>query len=111
LSEGITKARKHAARTWFEGLRDLICAAFEAIEREAGSDACFAYTPWQRDANEGEGGGGVQGMEDVASLPKVTEALLKAGYSKEDIAKIWGGNVLRVLAAAEAEAKREQTAS
>ena len=58
-----------------------------------------------------DGGGGVQGMEDVASLPKVTEALMKAGYSKDDIAKIWSGNVLRVLAAAEAEAKREQSAS
>ena len=36
------------ARTWFEQLRDLICAEFEAIEREAGSDARFAYTPWDR---------------------------------------------------------------
>jgi len=57
-----------------------------------------------------DGGGGVQGMEDVASLPKVTEALLKAGYSNDDIAKIWSGNVLRVLAAAEAEARHEQAA-
>lgn len=56
-----------------------------------------------------DGGGGVIGMEDVASLPKVTEALLKAGYSPDDIAKVWSGNVLRVLAAAEAEAQREKT--
>ena len=41
------------ARAWFESLRDRICAAFEAIEREAGSDASFAYTPWQRDAADG----------------------------------------------------------
>ena len=54
-----------------------------------------------------DGGGGVVGMEDVASLPKVTEMLLKAGYSKADIAKIWSGNVLRVLTAAEAEAAKE----
>jgi membrane dipeptidase len=54
-----------------------------------------------------DGGGGVAGMEDVASLPKVTEILLKAGYSRDDIAKVWSGNVLRVLAAAEAEAARE----
>lgn len=37
------------AKEWFETLRDQICAAFEAIEREAGSDASFTYTPWQRE--------------------------------------------------------------
>eukprot|EP01037_Dinobryon_pediforme_P004480 gene4480-4526_t len=54
-----------------------------------------------------DGGGGVVGLEDVVSLPKITEALLKAGYTREDVGKIWSGNVLRVLAAAEAEAARE----
>ncbi|MBH1993190.1 MAG: dipeptidase [Sphingomonadaceae bacterium] len=49
-----------------------------------------------------DGGGGVIGMEDVLDLPKITNALLKAGYSEADIQKIWSGNVLRVLAAAEA---------
>ncbi|MDX3899832.1 MAG: dipeptidase [Sphingobium sp.] len=49
-----------------------------------------------------DGGGGVTGMEDVLALPKITAALLKAGYSESDVAKIWSGNVLRVLAAAEA---------
>jgi len=51
-----------------------------------------------------DGGGGVAGMEDVADVPRITEALLAAGYSRADIAKIWSGNVLRVLAAAEAAA-------
>ncbi|MEO6716711.1 MAG: oxygen-dependent coproporphyrinogen oxidase [Novosphingobium sp.] len=54
------------ASQWFEGLRDRICAAFEAIEREAGSDAAFEYTPWQREAVEGgaagETGGGTRGL-------------------------------------------------
>ena len=58
-----------------------------------------------------DGGGGVVGLEDVASLPKITEALLNAGYSREDVAKIWSGNVLRVLAAAKAEAAREAAAN
>jgi len=52
-----------------------------------------------------DGGGGVIGLEDVADLPKLTGALLAAGYSKDDVAKIWSGNVLRVLAAAEAAAQ------
>ena len=50
-----------------------------------------------------DGGGGVVGMEDVVDLPKITDALLKAGYSEADVQKIWSGNVLRVLAAAEAK--------
>jgi len=51
------------ARTWFESLRDRICAEFVAIEREAGSDAEFEYTPWNRVDHDGsEGGGGVRGL-------------------------------------------------
>ena len=49
-----------------------------------------------------DGGGGVIGMEDVAAYPKITARLLAAGYSRGDLAKIWGGNVLRVMRQAEA---------
>lgn len=48
-----------------------------------------------------DGGGGVGGMEDIASLPRITEWLLSEGYSEDDIAKIWSGNMLRLLQAAE----------
>jgi membrane dipeptidase len=41
------------------------------------------------------------GMDDCSMLPKITEALLRRGYSEEDIRKILGGNTLRVLAEAE----------
>lgn len=52
-----------AARKWFESLRDRICAAFEEIEREAGSKAMFEYIPWERlDSDGSPGGGGVRGM-------------------------------------------------
>jgi membrane dipeptidase len=51
-----------------------------------------------------DGGGGAEGLEDVADLPRITAALRKAGYDEAAIRKIWSGNVLRVLAAAEAAA-------
>jgi membrane dipeptidase len=55
-----------------------------------------------------DGGGGVQGMEDVASLPKITARLRKEGYSDVDIEKIWSGNLLRLLRQAEQYAKGRQ---
>ena len=67
------------ARTWFESLRDRICAEFEAIEREAGSDACFEYTAWNRehdgepvaDGPVADGGGGVRGVMKGKVFEKV----------------------------------------
>ncbi len=41
------------------------------------------------------------GMEDVSKLPKLTEAMLQKGYSEQDILKILGGNILRVMEAVE----------
>jgi len=38
-----------------------------------------------------------KGMEDVTQLPKITEALLRKGYSERDIRKILGENLLRVM--------------
>jgi len=48
-----------------------------------------------------DGGGGVKGLEDIDQLPKVTARLREAGYSMADIQKMWSGNVLRILKAAE----------
>src|SRR5437773_6335225 len=41
------------------------------------------------------------GMEDASKLPKITDALVKKGYSDSDIEKILGGNILRVMEAVE----------
>jgi membrane dipeptidase len=38
-----------------------------------------------------------EGMEDASKLPKITEALMRRGYKEEDIRKILGGNLLRVM--------------
>jgi coproporphyrinogen III oxidase len=64
--------QQSAARTWFEALRDRICAAFEDIERAAGSDARFGFTPWDRSDPDGSpGGGGVQGLMKGKVFEKV----------------------------------------
>jgi len=46
------------------------------------------------------------GMEDASQLPKITDALIKKGYSDADIEKILGGNTLRVMEQVEATAAR-----
>ncbi|MDQ4087457.1 MAG: dipeptidase [Pseudomonadota bacterium] len=44
-----------------------------------------------------DGGGGVIGMEDISRLPRITARLRREGLSEADIAKIMGGNLLRVM--------------
>ncbi|MFN2100239.1 dipeptidase [Altererythrobacter sp. MF3-039] len=51
-------------------------------------------------------GGGIDGFTDASEASNVTAELIKRGYSADDIAKIWGGNFLRVMRAAEAGAAR-----
>jgi membrane dipeptidase len=44
-----------------------------------------------------DGGGGIVGWQDASETMNVTEELRKRGYTEDEIAKIWGGNLLRVL--------------
>ncbi len=44
-----------------------------------------------------DGGGGVEGCRSVAEMKNITIELLRRGYSKAEIAKIWGGNIMRVF--------------
>src|SRR4029077_14473878 len=46
---------------------------------------------------DGVSGALPEGIDSVADLPKITQALLERGYSASDIKKILGGNVLRVF--------------
>jgi membrane dipeptidase len=48
-----------------------------------------------------DGGGGIDGLEDISALPGITQRLHAEGYSETDLAKMWSGNVLRILRAAE----------
>jgi membrane dipeptidase len=50
-----------------------------------------------------EHGGGVEGFRSEADAPNVTRELLRRGYSREDIAKLWGLNWLRVFRAVESK--------
>ena len=44
-----------------------------------------------------DGGGGVTGLNDVGEYPNLTRALLDRGWDEASLAKLWGGNTLRVL--------------
>ena len=52
-----------------------------------------------------DGGGGIDGCRTAADMKNITIELLRRGYSKSDITKIWGGNVMRVLQKVEDLAK------
>jgi membrane dipeptidase len=47
-----------------------------------------------------DGGGGVEGLNDVSEFPQLTAALVARGWSEAELAKLWGGNTLRVFRAA-----------
>src|SRR5690606_32063370 len=53
-----------------------------------------------------DGGGEVIGVQDVSQIGAITEELVRRGYSKKAIRKIWGGNTLRVLKEASKVAAR-----
>ncbi len=48
-----------------------------------------------------DGGGGVEGCRSASEIKNITIELLRRGYSRSDISKIMGGNILRVLKEAE----------
>ena len=47
-----------------------------------------------------------QQLEDVSCYPYITQELLNRGYKKDEILKVLGGNILRVLRAAEEVSRR-----
>ncbi|MAQ29139.1 MAG: coproporphyrinogen III oxidase, partial [Erythrobacter sp.] len=83
------------ARTWFESLRDRICAEFEAIEREAGSDAGFQYDSWNREEEgNADPGGGTRGLMKGKVFEKVgvNVSTVRGNFAKEFAATINGAS-------------------
>ena len=83
------------ARNWFETLRDNICAEFEKIEREAGSQAVFEYTSWDRDTEDGsDGGGGVRSVMKGKVFEKVgvNVSTVSGAFSPQFAAQVNGAS-------------------
>ena len=55
-----------------------------------------------------DGGGGVDGWRDASETFNVTHELVRRGYTEDEIAKLWGGNTLRVWREVEEVARRIQ---
>lgn len=53
-----------------------------------------------------DGGGGVEGCFDASEMVNITLELVRRGYSKSDLRKIWGGNLLRVMRKTEEVARK-----
>jgi len=89
--------RQQTARAWFEALRDEICSAFEAIERDYDgplrdrAPGSFEQTSWTRpdsDAEAGTGGGGVMSVMHGRVFEKVgVNVSTVSGVFSEDFRK------------------------
>lgn len=103
--EGLTQAQRDALGKETAALQvratvDDLAASIDYAVKRIGID----HVAISSDFNHG---GGVTGFEDEGDAPNVTKALVAKGYSQADINKLWGGNVLRVLRAAEAAKKKD----
>ena len=76
-------------RIWSANFERFMAAVLHVIKVAGVNHVCFG-ADW-------DGGGGLAGLEDISALPKVTARLKAAGYSDTDLAKMWSGNILRLL--------------
>lgn len=83
---------------WATSFEQYMDALLQLIEVAGVDHVCFG-ADW-------DGGGGIEGLEDITALPVVTQRLLEAGYGRGDIEKMTSGNVLRLMRAAETARER-----
>jgi coproporphyrinogen III oxidase len=97
------EAGKDLARTWFESLRDSVCAALEGVEDAAEGSPLYAgepagrftRTPWTRQEADGtEGGGGVMALMSGRVFEKVGchTSTARGTFPKEFAAQIPGAD-------------------
>jgi len=67
-----------------------VCDHIDHIVKVAGIDHIGIGTDF-------DGGGGVTGCIDVSEMGNITLELVKRGYSRQQLKKIWGGNLMRVM--------------
>ena len=86
---------------------------FLAKDREATLEDAVAHINYVRDlvgvdyvgiGSDFDGGGGIVGCQHSGELVNLIRALVREGYTQEEIEKIAGGNFLRVLRQAQAYA-------
>ncbi len=97
-------AQRDLARRWHALLEpmwnadlDRWIASLLHVIKVAGIDHVAFGADW-------DGGGDFPGLDDISALPRITERLLEAGLDEDDLAKLWGGNLLRLLEAVQARA-------
>ena len=92
-------AAMNARRPYTTADFDLYMRSMMHAIRVMGADHVGLGADW-------DGGGGVIGMSDVGALPRISARLRREGLSEGDIAKVMGGNLLRVLRRVQAAAGR-----
>lgn len=88
-----TRALDAKEPMWLVDFERYMTGLLHVIEVAGVDHVCFG-ADW-------DGGGGISGLEDITAHSKITARLKLAGYSDSDLAKMWSGNVLRVLRNAE----------
>ena len=89
-------ALDRAEPMWAAQFDDYMAALLHVIHVAGVDHVCFGA--------DFDGGGGLPDLADVTAFPLITERLCAAGYTETAIAKMWGGNILRILDAVQAHA-------